>query len=323
MGTCIEAAATAAPRFRWLSRGALHLSDLAARRCLERGDREPAELDLLINAGLYKDHNLAEPALAAMIQEDTGANPGHPPRLDRHGTFSFDVIDGGCGALTAARLVDAFVGPGTAQLGLVVAADADPSRRGSPGFHFAPAGGAMLLAHRPGDEGFAGFVSRTFPEDAGLFEAAVRWAPHGGLGGRGRHVLELREEPAYAARCVDHAVAVAGDFLTGAGLRAADVDLLIASQHPAGFAPAVARGLGLDPARVPEVPAALAGAHTAGPIAALEAAMARARFDRAAHVLFVTAGAGIAIEVALYRGRAAVTPADRRRAGRPRATRPS
>lgn len=325
MGTCIEAAATAAPRHRWLSRGALHLSDLAARRCLERGDRDPAELDLLINAGLYKDHNLAEPALASMIQEDTGANPGHPPRLDRHGTFSFDVLDGGCGALTAARLIDAFVGPGTAQLGLVVAADADPSRRRSPGFHFAPAGGAMLLGHEPGDLGFAGFVSRTFPADADLFEAAVRWVPGAGLIGRGRNVLELREAPGYARRCVDHAVDVAGELLTTAGLHAADIELLIASQHPAGFAAAVADGLGLDPKCVPAVPPALAAAHTAGPIAALEAAMLDGRFDRAVRTLFVTAGAGIAIEAALYRGRGCgpVTPGDRRRAGRRRATRPS
>ena len=35
-------------------------------------------MDLLINAGIYRDRNLGEPALAAMIQQDIGAHPEDP-----------------------------------------------------------------------------------------------------------------------------------------------------------------------------------------------------------------------------------------------------
>jgi 3-oxoacyl-[acyl-carrier-protein] synthase-3 len=94
MGTRIEAAATAQPRSRLIHRGALHLSDTAAGRCLRRAHHRPDELDLLINAGLYKDYNAAEPALAAIIQDDLGANRGSPPQIGHHGTFSFDVLSG-------------------------------------------------------------------------------------------------------------------------------------------------------------------------------------------------------------------------------------
>ena len=301
MGTRIEAAATAQPRSRLIGRGALHLSDTAATRCLRRAHHRPDDLDLLINAGLYKDHNAAEPALAAIIQDELGANRGSPPRAGHHGTFSFDVLNGGCGVITAAQLLDAFVGHGEARFGLIVAADADPSPWTSRRFPFSPAGGALLIAHTADTSGFQRFALRTFPEHALLFEAELRWDPRAGVTRRGRNVLEVHEAPGFAACCVDRAVEVATGFLADAGLTAADIDLVIASQHPRGFGLLVSRRLGIPTVRLPAVPSAFAAAHTAGPIAALEAAITTGRFARARHTLFVTAGAGLTIGLALYR----------------------
>jgi 3-oxoacyl-[acyl-carrier-protein] synthase-3 len=301
MGTRIESVATAHRRGRLLGRGALHLTDSAAIACLRRAHHRPDELDLLINAGLYKDRNTAEPALASIIQDDLGANRGSPPRLGRHGTFSFDVVNGGCGVVTAAQLVDAFVGRGGARLGLIVAGDADPSPRTSRGFAFAPAGGAVLIGHVDGDAGFQGFAVRTFPEYAAMFEAQLRWDPRAGLTRRGRNVVEIYEAPEFAACCVERAAEVVRELLAGGALSIGDVDLVIASQYPRGFALAVARRLGISDDRVPEVRREFVGAHTAGPIAALEAAFATRQFVRARHTLFVTAGAGITIGAALYR----------------------
>jgi 3-oxoacyl-[acyl-carrier-protein] synthase III len=90
-------------------------------------------------------------------------------------------------------------------------------------------------------------------------------------------------------------------MLADAGLRADQVDLLIASQYPIGFPCQVARALGIPQDRVPEVKPELVGSHTAGPIGALEAALASRRLPRARHALFVTAGAGTTIGVAWYR----------------------
>ena len=301
MGTCIESAATARRRFRRFGRGALHLSDAAASTCLERAHHTADEIDLLINAGIYKDRNTAEPALASIIQEDIGANVGGPARIGHHGTFSFDVLNGACGVLTAAQLVDGFVGHGGARLGMIVAGDADPSPRTSRGFPFTPAGGAMLLGHVDGDHGFQKFEFRTFPEDAGMFEAGVRWDPHAGFAHRGRNILEIHEAPAFATCCIDRAVEVVESTLSSVGLAARDVDLLLASQYPRGFGVQVARRLGIPLDRVPQVEPELEKTHTAGVIAALEASILALRFPRARHALFVTAGAGITVGVALYR----------------------
>src|SRR6266545_7069851 len=118
------------------------LIDRAARACLEQAGLVPDDLDLLVNAGLYHDRNLGEPALAALIQEDIGANP-EDPHPGHHGTFSFDVANGGCGMLTGLQLVDGFLRSGTIRHALVVASDANPGRRLARRFPFTSAGAAL------------------------------------------------------------------------------------------------------------------------------------------------------------------------------------
>ncbi|MBL9017669.1 MAG: hypothetical protein JNL83_25995 [Myxococcales bacterium] len=297
MGSCIEAVATSCERGRVRGRGALHVTDVAATACLRRAGRRPSELDLLINAGLYKDANTAEPALATIIQEDLGANPA-PRHAHGHGTFAFDVLNGGCGVLTAAQLLDTFVSHGAARTGLIVAGDVDPSPRTSRNFPFSPAGAAMLLAYTPGPTGFQAFEFRTFPEHAGMFEASVHWEPHAGWLRRGRNIVDVHEAPEFGARCVELATDVASSFLARHGLVPDDIELLITSQYPRAVATDLPSALGIPLSCVPRVAPELARSHTAGPIAALEAA--RDRLATARRTLFVTVGAGITVGVALY-----------------------
>ena len=295
MGACIETATTALPRHRLLPARARRLSEAAARRCFARAHRDPDELDLLVNIGVYKDHAIAEPALAAIIQEDLGANVEAPPLPGHHGTFSFDLSDGGCGLVTAARLLDGLVGHGPARHAMIVAGDADPWPRRSRGVPFAPAGGAVLLARDDDAPGFVRFATRTFPEDADAFEAHLAWDPR-----THRNTIEVHAAADLALRCATHGAVVAQALLDEAAWRAPD--LLIASQLPHGFDLALARALALPAERVPRVERRLARAHTAGPIAALEAAIDAGAFAAARRVLFVTAGAGLTIAAALYEG---------------------
>src|SRR5512142_301613 len=98
MGTVIDRVDLAHPRLRG-RHSALHLAVSAAKECLHRAGCDPDDLDLVVNAGIYRDRNLGEPALAALIQDDIGANP-EDPHAGGHGTFSFDVANGTCGMLT-------------------------------------------------------------------------------------------------------------------------------------------------------------------------------------------------------------------------------
>ena len=141
MATIIESVG-AATGGRLRRRGARRLADAAARRALDRAGLVAGDIDLLLNAGLYHDRNLGEPALAALIQEDIGANP-EDPHDGGHGTFSFDVANGACGPLTGIQVADGFLRSGTIRHALVVASDADPGHGMAPGFPFEPAAAAV------------------------------------------------------------------------------------------------------------------------------------------------------------------------------------
>src|SRR6476659_3161425 len=212
MGTIIEASAiaTATANRRSLNPGALQLADAAARSCLQRADRSADDLDLLINAGVFHDKILSEPAFASLIQEDIGANRSRPPGAG-HGTFSFDVSNGACGLLTGIQLVDGMLASGTADLGMVVASDMDPEPGVSRGFGFPVVGGAVLLSADDSRAGFTAVQFATFPEFADLFHSDVDWEQHArrALAHHGRNLLTVEIAESYAARALECAESTA------------------------------------------------------------------------------------------------------------------
>jgi 3-oxoacyl-[acyl-carrier-protein] synthase III len=302
MGTTIEAVTTSHSRSPF-GRRALRLADRAARDCLQEAGRAADDLDLLINTGVYRDENLAEPALAALIQEDIGANPGHPP-VAGHGTFSFDVDNGACGVLTAAYLLDGFLRSGAIRLGMAVASDVDPGP--SRGYRFPPVGGALVLGRDDAIPGLTDFHFETFPEYAGLFDSRVSWKERPGprLPGTpgGRSVLTLREQPGYASQCLECTHVAVEKYAAGHGLTIRELDLVATSGPSVEFPEALAERLGIPPDRVVGPTGGSRRAHTAGPIAALEAARGNGRLDTARTALWVAVGAGITVGLALYRG---------------------
>ncbi|HSP39336.1 MAG TPA: 3-oxoacyl-[acyl-carrier-protein] synthase III C-terminal domain-containing protein [Frankiaceae bacterium] len=289
-----------------MSRSALRLADTAAERCLRRGASEAAELDILINAGIYRDKNLGEPALAALIQEDIHANLGHPPGVG-HGTFSFDVGNGACGVLSALQLLRGFLSSGAGELGMVVASDASPQPwpRGlipQQRFPYRAAGGAVLVGWDDKVPGLTAFRSRTFPEYASLCEGWTEWRRRPRLfpsSPGGRNELRIVRRPGYEARAVDCAVDVIEDLFYEVDLSAGDVDLLVASLS-ADFGDALAGRIGLPEGRVVNVPEQFAGSHTAQIIAGLEQAERSGRLADSRTCLLVSAGSGITATAALY-----------------------
>lgn len=288
MGTIIEAVATATA-----DGGAVALADAAARSCLERAHRTADDVELLINAGLYLDRNISEPAIAALIQEDIGANP-EPQAGAGQGTLSFDVRNGACGLLTGIHLVDGMLASGTVGLGMVVATDADPEPGVSEGFAFPALGGAVLLSADDARPGFTAFRFAMFPEFAELFQSAVDWRENGR---DGRNVLGVEIAGAYAGRALECAESTARELAAAERLHLGEVDLLVASASVPGFAGELGRRLGLSAERVASLPEGLAAAHTA----ALAAALESGRLAAGGTALFVSAGAGLTVVAALYR----------------------
>ena len=303
MGARIEAASALASR-RWHKPTARRLADAAARACLTHAARTPREVDMLINTGVYREDNMGEPALAALIQQDIGANPGQPP-AGRHGTFSFDLINGTCGVITAIQVQTGFLRSGVIRLGAIVTSDVEPDLKDPGTAPFKPAGGAMLLGWDDTPAGFTDFHAQTFPEYENLFTSGLTWQqrhrPRAPRGTHGHNQMLITSEPGYHARLTDCAHEATRRFLHRLQIDTDDIDLLIpAPSHPAFLDPLTAR-LGIPGDRVAYVAEDLQNAYTTAPIAALQAALKSGRLTEARNTLMLAAGAGITITLALYR----------------------
>jgi 3-oxoacyl-[acyl-carrier-protein] synthase III len=297
MGTIVEATAIATADDQSLSSSAIGLADAAARACLERAGRSPGDVQLLINAGVYLDRNISEPAIAALIQEDIGANPEIRPGGDQ-GTLSFDVRNGACGMLTGMYLVDGLLASGTIQCGMVVGGDVDPEPGISEGFGFTAAAGAVLLSRDDARPGLTSFKFKTFPEFADEFHSHVSWQDDPANGG-GRNMLTVEIDERYPAHALECAEATVRELVTETGLELGEIDLLIATASVPDFAAALGQRLGITRARIASLADGFAGAHTAAGAIAREAMLPAPGTSRTA--LVVSAGAGITVVAAVHR----------------------
>ena len=283
---------------------ARRLADAAARSCLEHARRQPGDIDMLINAGVYREDNMGEPALAALIQEDIGANPGQPP-VGGQGTFSFDLANGICGVLNATQLEAGFLRSGVIRLGAIVTSDVNPDLKDPRSAPFRPSGGAMLLSWDDSIAGFTDFYTETFPEYEGLFASGLVWQKRGRLHASrpatGQSQMVIDEKPGYHDRLVDCAEEATRRFLRRLGMDMGEVDLLVPAPSFQDFLDPLKVRLGIPGDRVAYVTEGLECAYTTALIAALQAAIKSGRLGEARNTLMLAAGAGITVALALYR----------------------
>ncbi len=274
----------------WRSRhSALQLAVSAANSCLHEARRDADAVDLLVNAGIYRDKNLAEPALAALIQEDIGANP-EDPHGDRHGTFSFDISNGTCGILTGLQIVDGFLRSHTIRCALITASDADPGRGMSEHFPFSPVGAALLCRWTDDDYGLGPIRWANGPDDGDDFQATVGSQD-------ARNVLRFRESSDLDERLAATAAQAARECLSDSGLPLSDIDVIIAAPARHRFRAALARHLDVSLERI--VVADDDKMHTASLAAAMQQALKA--LPVGARAMVVAAGAGTTAGAALYR----------------------
>jgi 3-oxoacyl-[acyl-carrier-protein] synthase-3 len=291
VGTTIDAVAVSGGGFL-RARSARRLANSAALACIERSGLTPDDVDMLINAGLYRDRNLGEPAMAALIQEDIGANP-EDPHAGGHGTFSFDVANGACGVLTALQIADGFLRAGTLQHALVVTSDANPGFGLAPNFPFSPQGAAAMCSYTEGPAGLVGMSWLVEEDGRDLFNVVV------GLH-RGHNELRVNTEPGFVDRAAACAAKVTADLLGQHEIGLDDVDLVVASPLSPEFLQAYGGFVGIDSERLVNVDGA-AKVHTAGLLVGVDAAMTDGRWDAAGTILLVSAGAGITAGAALLK----------------------
>jgi 3-oxoacyl-[acyl-carrier-protein] synthase III len=283
---------------------ARRLADAAVRTCLAHAGKEPGDIDMLINAGIYREDNMGEPALAALVQADIGANLGQPP-IGGRGTFSFDLLNGTCGVISAIQVQAGLLRSGVIRLGAIVTSDVHPELKDPRSALFRPAGGTLLLGWDDSIPGFSGFHTETFPEYEDLFVSGLVWQDRRGprIPGRGtgQSQMVIESRPGYHARLVDCAEEATRRFLRGLGLDISQIDLLVPAPSSPDFLDPLRERLGVPGDRVAYVTEDLEGAYTTGPIAALQAGIKSGRLGEARNTVMLAAGAGITVALALYR----------------------
>ncbi|MEU8516520.1 hypothetical protein AB0C76_33785 [Kitasatospora sp. NPDC048722] len=292
----------------------------AGRACLERAGLAPADVDVLVNVGVYRDSNIVEPSVAALIQKRLGINLDYLHSPDRRAAFSFDLMNGACGVLNAVQAADALLATGGARRVMVVCADTHPStdtsRAGTPAFPYASTGAALLLERTGDGRGFGRVHHRSLPGGHGV----NGYLPLPDVGADGRTSVVVDRDDDALDRMLDLAADSVRTVLrtedgtedgTGDGTGdatdagrarlALDRTLLVTSQPSPGFAARLAKRLGLAADAAVTVEGVHGDPHTSALVHGYLQALDTGRLAGHDRVLFLAVGAGLTSAASLYR----------------------
>ena len=271
----------------------IHHAASAAHKCLQTASVHPDDVQILINVGVYRDKNMVEPAMSALIQKELGMHLDFMQSGQKRPGFSFDLMNGACGALNAIQVADACLRSEQNQYVLVVSGDAHPSGQSPDDFPYACLGGAMLLQSSPDP-------NRGFSE----LHVALPDGPVGVQGyvdihkekGTGRDHITVAQDADYLQRCHKHLVEALGpqdlcDTNT----------LLIPPQLTAEFPGQLAAALGLSLSHVVAVEGIDKDPHTSSIMIGYHQAMMQSRIHPDTRVVFAAVGAGMNISWIEYR----------------------
>ncbi|PXX69276.1 3-oxoacyl-[acyl-carrier-protein] synthase-3 [Nocardia tenerifensis] len=262
----------------------LELATRAARACLERAGVGVDEIGLLVNAGVFRDNNLCEPAVAALVQKRLGLGlryePGRVPAL------SFDVMHGAAGVPHAIDVAESFLRADDVRYALLVAGDAHPStRRDTDDALYTASGAAMLLEKACAVGGFGRLQT---VEPTGPVEPSV-WVDIEEAGTNGRatgHAVVGPDPLAVAAAAVRACVAEEGltesDFADGRAV-------LLAPAPSSDFPARLAGTLGIPRTAVVGPDPRVGDPYSAAPIHAYLAAQDSGQLTAARTTLLLAA----------------------------------
>lgn len=240
---------------------------VAAQNCLEKIKLPVKNIDLLINAGIYREDNTVEPAISAFLQKELGLNLDYVKNNTGKAAFSFDLMNGACGVLNAIQVAQACLQSSSVQKVLIVCQNANP--------RYACLGAAMLLelSDNP-QKGFDPVYTRASIDGFyGLKSYTTLYQPNS------RTRIDIEEHDNYESRLISFMASCVQDLRTpeftliapqklGQKLEINCIDTSYQDQD----------------------------SHVAGPIVGYEAAS-----SSQAPFLFVTGGAGLSAAWALYR----------------------
>lgn len=163
----------------------------AAQNCLQKTQLPIEDIGLLINAGVYREDNIVEPAISAMIQKELGLNLDYLKDNTGKSTFSFDLMNGACGVLNAIQVAMACLENSSVKKALIVCDNNNP--------RYARLGAAMLLGlSEDPHKGFSQIHTRSSMDGFSGLRGYTKLYQQDS-----RHQVTFEEEANYESRLTD------------------------------------------------------------------------------------------------------------------------
>jgi len=225
------------------SNSAVELAARAGEECMANSGLRREEVDLLIFTGVFRDDNIVEPAIAALVQKRMGLNTDPVSDGNVIGTtFSFDLIKGRCGFLYAAKVAQGMIENGRAAHALIVSSDVHPSGRYNPEFPVTHSGAAALLSRSENGRGFRKIVFNSGTDS--YIGEIVYVGENEGI--KARKAITIEREKDYIPRAGDLARKTAKKYIQGESVNPGNVKLLITTPHGKSWEKDLSRSLGMN-----------------------------------------------------------------------------
>jgi 3-oxoacyl-[acyl-carrier-protein] synthase-3 len=278
----------------------IELTVMAAEECIAKAGIDKKDIALLIYAGVYRDNNIAEPAISTLVQKKLGLN-NDPILTDQTGTttFSFDVNNGGCSFLSAVNVAEASLKCKMADYALIVSADTHPSKRFNEDFPFTNVGVAVLLAYDENENhGFKNFTFKTSLNGGSGFESLLK-LPEFGLKGREYAFISMDKD--YHEQLRNFAVESVQQYIDAKQMKPSDIDYMVTSQQFKGFGKEVSDSIGFDDGpRIIDLFEEYGNPHTSSLPLSYHLVSTAGLLRENDQIFFMAAGSGLSSACALY-----------------------
>ena len=215
-------------------RSSIRLSTAVGLDCLNKAELRVDQLDALLNAGIYRDKHIGEPAIAALIHGDIQKKSKQTKsKSDPEKFFCFDISNGGNGPLNAIEIASGLIDSGKLKNALIVTGDALPRRKDWLNYPFGSHASAILL-EQSNSSGFKKFFTRSYPEFIEDYSAELQWTPRK-IGKKHHHQLQIERSDKYLNNCLQCAKITLLEFLESCGKNLEEFDMMITSHSPIGF----------------------------------------------------------------------------------------
>ncbi|MBW2713573.1 MAG: hypothetical protein JRC77_07455 [Deltaproteobacteria bacterium] len=272
---------------RW---GSLKHAVSAGRQCLKNSQYNPEDVRVLINTGVHRDQHVCEPANACYIQRELDINIEFQGRR----TLAFDLLNGGCGMLNAAHVVQSLMLSNETQVGLVVSSEANSDKKPDPEYTYPDSGAALLLDISPRDHiGFGQFVFHSHEEHSELYTSVVSLKEKRGRI-RIKRAAELEDAYLSCAR------PVVDELLEKEGLSRDDIDLIVPAQISADFVRRLPGMIQFSPDKICDYTSEMSDTLSTSTFLTLHRLLESGRAPQGKKILLLSFGSGITVGAATY-----------------------